>query len=280
MNLHSVRRQTLDALCAVSRRKAILFNGRFVGIGNRLKAIASFHRLHGLTDTHIYWCLDEWVDQSLTSVLDLRALGRVFEHCLKPVRLLPAFYAYPEIPHADTRGPWRLAVDDDLPASFDHTENGTTYPMIDFGFHSIPPQYILSYLDFFRHIRPSPLVDARMRDVTLDGDDIGVHVRIPANPKDRSLVSPLDHFIDAMRAAPGRGRFFVSAHSVDVSSALKRIFPGRILELPTKQYDSLIDSTADLFMLSKAHSLIASSGSTFSEVAWWLGGAQQPVTCV
>lgn len=275
-----LRRQALDTLCAVTRRKVIMFNGRFVGVGNRLKALASFHRLHGLRHAHIYWCVDEWVNQPLTSAFAFRSIGPFVEHTIKPIRPLPNFYAYPAIPDSDTRGSWRLAVDDDLPHSFDYTQDGVTFPVIDFAFHSIPSTYVQSYLEFFTNVGPSTQVAARMQDVSISEDDVCVHVRIPANPKDRIRASPFECFVEAMRAVPTDSRFFVSAHNADVPSKLRQIFPGRIVELPGKRYDSLIDGTADLFLLSKGRSLIASRGSTFSEVAWWLGGAQQTVTCV
>lgn len=275
-----LRQRALDTFCAVAHRKVIMFNGRFVGIGNRLKAMASFHRLHGLRRAHIYWCVDEWVNQPLTSAFVVRSLGPFFEHTMKPIPALPGFYAYPGIPHSETRGSWRLAVDDDLPRSFDYTQDGATFPVIDFAFHSIPATYLQSYLDFFTNVGPSAQVAARMRDVSIAEDDVCVHVRIPANPKDRIRASPFECFVEAMRAVPTSGRFFVSAHNAEVPFKLRQIFPGRIVELPNKRYDSLIDGTADLFLLAKGQNLIASRGSTFSEVAWWLGGAQQHVTSV
>ena len=55
-----------------------------------------------------------------------------------------------------------------------------------------------------------------------------------------------------------------------ISNAVKAEFGLRVLELPNKNYTSMIDSTSDLYLLGLGHTLIVSDGSTFGEVAWWL----------
>ena len=39
----------------------------------------------------------------------------------------------------------------------------------------------------------------------------------------------------------------------------------------------MIDAVADMWLLGRGREMIASPGSTFSEVAWWWSGARIPV---
>jgi len=277
--LRRSRRTAFDALFWATHKKIVVFNGTYIGIGNRLKALASYDRLFGLHRAHVCWCVDEWVPKPLSYVLDLSGVGELREHTLSPTRLLPSAYTYPSIPFSDVRGAWRLAVDeanaDDLPLAM-----GRGYPVIDFAYAATPPKYIAAYVDFFARVRPSARVMHRMNEALVSQEHICVHVRTPGSTKDLTSTRPIERYLEAMQAAPPTQKFFLSAHDPTAAKIICDAFPGRVHELPGKRYDSLVDGVADLFLLSKGHTLIASQGSTFSEVAWWLGNARQTVVCV
>lgn len=50
------------------------------------------------------------------------------------------------------------------------------------------------------------------------------------------------------------------------------------MELPHKNYKSMIDATADMFLLGLTKEAIYAKNSSFAEVGWWLGGAKTKVT--
>ena len=66
----------------------------------------------------------------------------------------------------------------------------------------------------------------------------------------------------------------------EIADKFKQKYGEQIITLPNKNYNSMIDAVAELYMLGKAAKAIYSSLSTFSELAWWLCGAKQDVTIV
>jgi len=104
-----------------------------------------------------------------------------------------------------------------------------------------------------------------------------VQIRISLDKNDTANVPRADSYLRRMKAFPPDTRFFISAMDETVSAIFRQAFGDRVVELPGKQYRSMIDATADMYLLSQPGTLIASRGSTFGEVAWWLGGGQQRV---
>ena len=66
----------------------------------------------------------------------------------------------------------------------------------------------------------------------------------------------------------------------DFSDKIKQRYGDRIIELPNKNYNSMIDAVADLFIMSYAEDAIYSYGSTFGELAFWLSEKLQKITIV
>lgn len=83
-------------------------------------------------------------------------------------------------------------------------------------------------------------------------------------------------FSNMEREAPDT-LFFISAMNDEIASLFKARFKGRVIELPNKCYSSMVDAVADMWLLGHCAKMIVSPGSTFSEVAWWWGGAKIPV---
>jgi hypothetical protein len=87
-------------------------------------------------------------------------------------------------------------------------------------------------------------------------------------------------------AAPAEARFFVVSDSDDVVPRLRdRYGATRVLAYPrtTARADSwstpqgIVEDLTDLLLLARTGTLFASYLSTFSEAAWWLGGAKARV---
>lgn len=175
------------------------------------------------------------------------------------------------------RGYWRFDMDAELPRDYLIERQGRVFPAIDFLFGETPQPYLDRYLRFFSKLRPSPAVAARVSAVQLQPQDVAVQVRISLDKKDAANVPRAETYLRRMHAFPPETRFFISAMDAAVSAISRESFGDRIVELLGKQYRSMIDATADMYLLSQPSTLVASRGSTFGEVAWWLGGGRQVV---
>lgn len=181
---------------------------------------------------------------------------------------------------------WRLDVEaGEVPAGFTkaYPKTKTDKPeCIDLEYNRIPENVKRAYRKYFSALRPSETVKSRMDQVMLPEHYVGVHVRLNEEWKqwNRSNGSGVKQFIRKMKKYPKDTLFFLASCDAKVAEEIKRAFPGRILELPQKDYVGDIDAIADLYLLAESEKLIATFGSSFSEVAWWLGGAESEVEVV
>jgi len=92
--------------------------------------------------------------------------------------------------------------------------------------------------------------------------------------------------MDLMHGTNDKARFLVVSDSDEVIASLIREFGAeRILTYPraTEREQSwlteqgIVEDLLDMLLLSRSHTLFASYLSTFSETAWWLGGARAEV---
>jgi hypothetical protein len=162
---------------------------------------------------------------------------------------------------------------------------------IDFEYGRIPQHLRDLYVPLFRSIAVQPAIMARTAEwgAQLDADTIGVQIRTWRDyprryrkyhlPAVRRLTTLLD-------AAPARSRFLVVSDADEVIGDLEaRYGAERVLHFPrtTPRRESygLAEGTRedliDMLLLARARTLYASYLSTFSEVAWWLGGATASV---
>lgn len=195
---------------------------------------------------------------------------------------------------------WRLRGQPDdryrymiLPKRFSYRSTRRDGRVIDFEYKRIPEYFIQIYAPLFARVdvRPEILkridswVSGRFNDKT-----IGVQIRTwrddPRRHRKhhRPSIGRLKALFDA--AGPDR-QFFVVSDDDDVVPWLEKLLgPERILAFPreTKRLDSwrspegMIEDLIDLLLLSRVNELFASYLSTFSETAWWLGGARARVS--
>jgi hypothetical protein len=158
---------------------------------------------------------------------------------------------------------------------------------IDLEYGRIPQHFRDVYLPLFRSIAVQPAIAARAAEwgARVDADTIGVQIRTWRDyarryrkyhlPAVRRLAKLLD-------AAPAKSRFLVVSDADEVIGDLvARYGAQRVLHFPrtTPRSDSfrIADGTRedliDMLLLARTRTLYASYLSTFSEVAWWLGGA-------
>lgn len=159
---------------------------------------------------------------------------------------------------------------------------------IDLEYERIPQHFRDVYGELFRRIEVRPEIAARVADWGgrhLDASVVGVQVRTwrddPRRYRKYHLpsVRRLYALLDATE--PG-ARFLVVSDSDEILPQLaERYGAGRILSYPrtTARADSwrtpmgIAEDLIDMLLLARTQRLYASYLSTFSEAAWWLGGA-------
>lgn len=162
---------------------------------------------------------------------------------------------------------------------------------IDLEYGRIPQHFRDAYVPLFRRIEPHPSIAARVAEfgARLDDDVIGVQIRTWRDdprryrkyhlPAVRRLAKLLD-------AAPARSRFLVVSDADEIIEDLAAHYGSeRVLRFPrtTPRRDSwraaegVREDLIDMLLLARTRRLFASYLSTFSEAAWWLGGASADV---
>jgi hypothetical protein len=164
---------------------------------------------------------------------------------------------------------------------------------IDLEYERIPQYFRDVYGPLFRRIRVRPEIEAKAADwaaATFAANAIGVQVRTWRDdprryrkyhvPARRRLLRLLDE-------VESSARFLVVSDSDEiVSELMQRYGTSRVLCFPrhTARHDSwrtavgITEDLIDMLLLARTDRLFASYLSTFSEVAWWLGGARARVT--
>jgi hypothetical protein len=157
---------------------------------------------------------------------------------------------------------------------------------IDLEYERIPQYFREIYGELFRRIVVRPEIAgaaATWAAANLDDNVVGVHARRHRKyhlPALRRLMRLLDE------AGPN-ARFLVVSDSDEVAPMLgERYGAQRVLAYPrsTSRADSwltprgIMDDLIDMLLLARTQRLFASYLSTFSEVAWWLGGTTARVS--
>lgn len=163
---------------------------------------------------------------------------------------------------------------------------------IDQEYERIPVPIRRAYAPFFERIVVRPEIMQRVDDwatTNIDSTVIGVQVRtwrdyerrhrkyyIPAAKRLRGLMENVDD----------NARFFVVSDSDDIATSLATAFgEARVIHFPRttaradswQSADGITEDLIDMLLLARTQRLFASYLSTFSEAAWWLGGANAAV---
>lgn len=131
------------------------------------------------------------------------------------------------------------------------------------------------FAPIFKHILPSELVKQRMNNVSIPMDCVALQIRNNYDWVEAGRNSSLESFINEIHKFPKETLFYLSCMNMETSKQIKENFPNRIIELPNKDYSSMVDAVADMYIMSKCSRAIYSWGSTFGEFAFWLSGATQ-----
>lgn len=252
------------------------------GMCNRIKVLFSSLRFDADqgSPVHMYWPIEGMSKSAFFSLFSFD-LYELIEHN-EPFVSDPSREEF----NIGKKRVWRLDVEEgEVPAGFTkaYPKTKTDKPeCIDLEYNRIPHNVREAYGRFFAALQPSKAVAERMAQIPKEASFVGVHIRLNQEWKEwnRSNGSGVNQFIRRMKKYPKDTIFFLASCDAEVAEKIKKAFPGRILELPEKDYLGDVDAIADLYLLSKSKKLIATFGSSFSEVAWWLGGANMPVDVV
>lgn len=164
---------------------------------------------------------------------------------------------------------------------------------IDLEYGRIPEAMRRAYAPYFARIAIQPGIadrtDAWAR-AHLDSQVIGVQVRTWRDypRRYRKYHHPArQRLVGLLTGAPPTSRFLVVSDSDEVVDSLAVLLgEERVLSFPreTERLASwqspagVVEDLIDMLLLAKTRRLFASYLSTFSETAWWLGGANADVT--
>lgn len=251
----------------------IRFDSQGSGIGNRIKMLISYTRYYSPQRINLYWPDKGWVTARFSDLFDAQELVNINEindsKKIKKAVVQPCFSIL--FPYIRT---WALLIKKD--------DFKTLEPFsVDLQYHKIPQEIKDIYIPYFKKLKPSSAVKKRIQMVKLPEKTIAVQVRYaPDWEKYFGYNEPLHSYFKAMDKYPSSVYFYLSAMSKDVANKFYDRYPGRIIELPNKDYSSMVDAVSDMFILGSTDEAIYYFHSTFSEVAWWLGGAKTKVTTI
>jgi hypothetical protein len=157
----------------------------------------------------------------------------------------------------------------------------------------IPEYFRNVYGPLFKRMIVCPEIDQRVEawaSENIDEHVIGVQVRTwrdyahRHNKYYKPAVKRLDRL---MQAADPEAKFLIVSDSDEVALDLSQQYGGeRILQYPRQtarseswqSVEGISEDLIDMLVLARTRELFASYLSTFSEAAWWLGGATARVS--
>lgn len=270
-----------NVLLHLIRKKIIIILPNYIGLGNRIKQLASYDICFGLNNTILIWSCTGWVTKGFSELFQLEGVNGFKNFNVPYSRYWPVVISFPTKKEFRERGYWRLYVKEkEVPIFFNITRGGKSFPAIDFKFLAIPDEIKKKYILFFKKLKPSKIVQDRINQICITKNEVCVQVRNSRDKNDTANVSEINEYIRIMNDYPLETKFFISAMDRSFSDEFYKVFGNRVFELPEKNYKSMIDATADLYLLGMGKDLILCQGSTFAEVSWWLGGCSQRVISV
>jgi len=284
------------------------------GLGNRIKSWVSARRIDPCA--RVYWprtpnmpaAFGELFDNDCA--IDSVPAGAV-DHCSWRLAILPGDVAALPAGFATAGGGahpllrrfgrfvWHLRGEPDdryrymiAPKRFSPRSMRADGRIIDFEYGRIPQHFRDVYVPLFAEVAPRAEILDRVATYArahLGAATIGVQVRTwrddPRRHRKhhRPAIGRLRALLDG---AAGDRRFFVVSDDDDIVPWFKTVVgESRVLAYPraTRRRDSwqsregMVEDLIDMLLLSRCDELFASYLSTFSETAWWLGGAKAKV---
>ena len=161
---------------------------------------------------------------------------------------------------------------------------------IDFMFNKIPLKLRNEYKNYFNILEPINSLKEKIDDYSKIFSDktISLHIRSWNRPNEKSRASLFNYnkFENEIEKYDNSYNFFLCSDSQKVKNYFKKKYGERILFYPRKTDlntsrdlpEGIQEDLIELYLLSKNNIIIGSHFSTYTEVAWWLGGCTDNIT--
>lgn len=241
-------------------RKYVVLGDSHIGIGNRLIALANTYSWFGKDNISLVWAMDSWVPMPFEDLFEMtdapgfEVISHVRNRWSRRLQI-------PMIVEKTCKW-WQFWIPEALTAKL---PKGNVFCL----YNDIPIELRGVFLPFFRQLRPSAKVQERIAACKVADNAVRVQIRNSSDKHDAAGVASIKTFVEKMKGYPESQLFYVSCMNAEVSAEVRRALPGQIVELPNKNYSSMIDAVADMWLLGGGTEMICQRGSTFAEVAWW-----------
>jgi hypothetical protein len=246
------------------------------GLCNRIKTVVSGMRLR--EEQHRRRLVIRWpVDGDCGC-----AFAQLFDN---------AFDVALSVPRSDVPDHWRLWIaNNEVPEGFASNYQAMDGRSIDLEYGRIPERLQRIYARHFGALSPLPAIRDRAAALgaELSADTVGVHVRRGDFRRPYRPAQNDAHFFAAMDAVlrdRPDARFVLATDSSETERLFIDRYRARIVSHPKPtrardQAEAIRDALVDLLLLARCGHIIGTYSSTFSEVAWWMGGCRARVTMI
>lgn len=283
--LSSIATAFLDVFCRLFRFAYIPYTRNWIGLGNRIKGLANFYAL-GYRRFVLMSNIHQWVTMPFKDLFEIEGCNVVeytnATHILRYNVITMLFRRFvPTRIISEVQPFWSFIVPRRFyQQKYEHRRSfmpDKVVQSIDFRFGDIDEALRKYYRPFFEKLKPSKAVVERIQCLNLSKDVVSVQIRNTGIRADEKDVASIETIFKTMDAYSNEQYFFISAMNADIAQLFHERYGERCIELPNKNYASMVDAVADMWHLGHCRAMIASPISTFSEVAWWWGGAYIPV---
>ncbi|NEQ45239.1 MAG: hypothetical protein F6K00_17430 [Leptolyngbya sp. SIOISBB] len=189
---------------------------------------------------------------------------------------------------------WSLLVfpEDNIPEGFSRQSSSGTGRDINYEYNRIPTSVRKSILPYFQTLQPVESIQDEVQEFSQRFSDttISAHIRswVSDDPigQSRAKLFDIKCVYKAFDRFPDRD-FYVASDSPQVIESLRERYGQRIYYYDAEEFTGRRNSAAgmqkalvELYLLARNPVLIATWNSTFSETAWWLGGAHAQVELI
>jgi len=269
------------------------------GIANRLKTMVSLMRLAEKTESRFsfYWPKNKLCNINFCELFESPNKEISFEEAKNILRSKNKKYYLDGLNLFDFPGKkkvifagWRFIIGKNEKISLSKDMFFRNEKSLDYKFWKVPLKIrkeIQEGLKSFKPINPlKSKINFFEKKYTLH-ERVGIHMR-RGDFKEAQEISPDDKFIikikQILKTNP-KTKFFLCTDDKNSEKLLKKNFGNKIISYPKKNFDRLDEKfiqqgLIDLFLLSKTKEILGTYLSSFTELAWWIGGCKAKINII
>jgi len=284
--------------------------GRFIisanlgGISNRMKCLISMLRFSEENGRKVllYWPLNHTCGAKFSDLfenkieeIDTNFLKKINSKNIKVLEEnLIVIKDYPQKYLINRTWRFLLTKEELGKNSFLENRRESNEKGIDLNFSDVPKEVKESIISYLKKIKPHKIIRESVNNFQKKqnlNEMVGIHVR-RGDFADRKvspgMVSSDEKFIERMRELikeNSETTFFLSTDSKEIEKKFRKEFGARIVKYPKTNFirtdvKATQEGLIDLILLSKTKHIIGTYRSTFTEVAWWLGGCKAKIEII